>query len=105
MILAWKERFAAMHLPKNTAHRPEVHSRRVALRQEHNLGRSIPPGHYILCENGFLRFVQDVLRVRHIATRKAEIANLHLAVFRQQNVAWLQIAVRHTSSMQMRKAS
>jgi hypothetical protein len=104
VVHAWEQRLATAHLAQDASNRPQIHRRRVALRQKHDFWCSIPAGDHVLRERGLRYGSCFVLRLWHVTTRKTEVTDFDLAVLAQENVARLQIAMRHTCGMQVGQA-
>mmetsp|Transcript_131302 Transcript_131302/g.366003 ORF Transcript_131302/g.366003 Transcript_131302/m.366003 type:complete len:224 (-) Transcript_131302:480-1151(-) len=100
VVLAWEECAAPEDLREDATDGPKVHGRRVLLRQQHDLGRPVPPGHDVLCEDpaGLLVIA---IAVSHIAASKPKVADLQLAVRSQKNVGRFQITVCNTCSAEV----
>ena len=85
-VLSWEEGLANEHLGENTANTPHIHSKVVVLPEEHDLG-----GPVIACGN--------VSRVRHVRINdpsQAKVTDLQVTRFIHQNVAGLQVPVKHS---------
>ena len=81
VILAREEGLALEHLGKDTASAPDVDLNVVLLPGKHDLWRTVVPR----------RHISSHLRI--LDSRQAEIANLQIAVFIDQDVAGLQVPV------------
>ena len=84
MVLAWEKRLALKHLCKDAACAPDINLHIVLLPREHNLGRAVVSGRDI---TGHLRVLN---------TGETKVADFQIAVFVDENVAGLEIAMDDT---------
>lgn len=87
MVLAREEGLALQHLGENAAGTPDIDLDIVLLPSEHDLGGAVVTSRNI------------ARHLRILDTRKAEIANLQVAVLVDQNVTWLQVTVNNTGGV------
>mmetsp|Transcript_25097 Transcript_25097/g.65564 ORF Transcript_25097/g.65564 Transcript_25097/m.65564 type:complete len:205 (+) Transcript_25097:887-1501(+) len=102
MVLALEHRLAEQDLAEDAPDGPDVHGGGVLLRQQHDLGCAVPSCDHVLGEDALYLVGLVRLRVQlHVPARQAEIADLHLAVVRDQHVRGLQVTVSDASSVQV----
>lgn len=87
MIFARKQRFALQHLGEYASRAPNVNLYIVLLPREHNLRRTIVPRGNIS------------RHLRILNSSEPKIANLQIAILVDQNVAWLQVPMDHSSGV------
>lgn len=87
MVFAGEERLGCEHLSENTSRAPDVHLHVIFLPGEHNFRCSVVSR----------RHITSHLRV--LNSGQAKVANLEIAVFIDQDVAWFEIAVDNSSRM------
>ena len=84
MVLAGEQRLALQHLCEDASCAPDINFNIILLPCEHNLRRSVVSCGHISGHLGILD------------TREAEIADLQVAIFIDEDVAWLEISVDDT---------
>lgn len=87
MVLSREQRLSFQHLREDATRTPDIHLHIVLLPGEHNLGSPV-----VSC-----RHVAGHLRV--LDASQAEITDLQIAVFINEDVAGLQVPVDHTGGM------
>jgi hypothetical protein len=93
VVLAWKQRLAFEHLGKDAASAPNIHFHIVLLPGKHDLRGSIISRRNV---------------TRHLWVldpSKAEIANLQITIFVDQDVAGLEISVNDTGRVDIFETS
>lgn len=93
MVLSREEGLPVQHLGEDAASAPDVHLDVVFLPCEHDLGGSVVSR----------RNVARHLRV--LDTGQAKVANLQIAVFVDENVAWFQVPMDDTRRVDVFQAS
>lgn len=81
MVLSREKGLALKHLSEDATGTPNIHLNIILLPREHNLGCAVISRRNVARHLGVLNASQT------------EVANLQIAVFVDQNVAWLQIAM------------
>ncbi len=93
MIFAREQGFAFQHLGEDASRAPDVDLHVVLLPREHNLRRAIVPR-------------RDVSRhLRVLDAGEAEITNLEIAIFVDQNIAGLEVPMDHPGGMDILEAA
>lgn len=81
MVLSREKGLALKHLSEDATGTPNIHLNIILLPREHNLGCAVISRRNVTRHLGVLNASQT------------EVANLQIAIFVDQNVAWLQIAM------------
>jgi hypothetical protein len=97
VILSWKKRASPENLAQDAAHRPEVDSTGVLLRQQHHLGSSVPPRDHVFREATCLLFSV----VWHVTTSESKVTDLESAVASQKDVGRFQVTMRHARGVEV----
>lgn len=93
IVLARKQRLVVEHLGEYASDRPHVYGLVVALRVEHDLGRTIPTRRHVLGQEA------RVIVVGIGDARQPEVAYLQVAVRVQQQIARLEVTMQHVRRM------
>lgn len=93
MVLAREERPAGQHLRKDAPRTPDIDLDVVLLPCQHDLGGPVVPSRDVAGHLGVLD------------TSEAKVADLEIAVFVDEDVAWLEVAVDDAGGMHILEAS
>lgn len=93
MILSWEQWFALQHFCKNAASTPDINLHVVFLPSKHDFRRSVVSGRNVSGHLGILD------------TGQAEVANLKIAVFVDEDIAGLQVAMNDTGGVDVLEAA
>lgn len=92
-VLSGEDGLAENHLCQNAPNRPNVDRVVILLPREHNLRRPVVPRRDVTCHLGILD------------PRESKVADLEVAVFVDEDVGWLEVAVDHAGRVDILEPS